>query len=96
MTEAAVVLLTQVEAARLVRCSTGKLARERRLGRLAYIPGRPVLLRLGDVLDWLERRRVAADGEATGKAGQTVTTKPYHPVRAARLAALHSRRKQRG
>jgi len=87
---AGVVLLTQEEAAKLVRCSAGKLARERRLGRLAYIPGRPVLLRLPDVLDWLERRRVpVTEPEHT-------TTKPYHPVRAARLAVLHSRRKQRG
>jgi excisionase family DNA binding protein len=53
-----VTLLTQAEAAKLLRCSVGKVARERRLGRLAYIPGRPVLLRLEDVLDWLERRRV--------------------------------------
>lgn len=54
-----IALLTQAEAAKLLRCSVGKLARERRLGKLAYVPGRPVLLRLEDVLDWLDRRRVA-------------------------------------
>jgi hypothetical protein len=52
-------LLTQRDAAQLLKCSEGKLARERRLGRLAYIPGRPVMLKLQDVLDWLDRRRVA-------------------------------------
>lgn len=72
-------LLTQAEAARMLRCSTGKIARERRLGRLAYVPGRPVLLRLEDVLDWLDRRRVAA---------KTVEAKPYNPTIAARRAAL--------
>lgn len=87
-----VILLTQVEAAKLVRCSTGKLARERRLGRLAYIPGRPVLLRLADVLDWLERRRVASSAE-TAPAITVATTKPYQPTRAARLAVLRNRSK---
>ena len=76
-----VTLLTQAEAARILRCSTGKVARERRLGRLAYIPGRPVLLRLEDVLDWLDRRRVTVK-TATPEA------KPYNPTTAARRAVL--------
>ena len=81
-------LLTQEEAARIVRCSAGKLAKERYLGRLAYIPGRPVLLKLSDVLDWLDRRRVAA--------AVTVAMKThYHPVRAGRLAALRKVRTRR-
>lgn len=57
-------LLTQEDAAKLVRCSCAKLARERRLGRLAYIPGRPVLIKMEDLLDWLDRRRVAAGPKA--------------------------------
>ena len=52
------VLLTQAEAAALLRVTTWKVARERAAGRMAYIPGRPVLIRYEDVLDWLERRKV--------------------------------------
>jgi excisionase family DNA binding protein len=82
-----VTLLTQAEAAKLLRCSVGKVARERRLRRLAYIPGRPVLLRLEDVLDWLERRRVTA---------KTKDAKPYNPTIAARRAALRHHTKTKG
>jgi hypothetical protein len=70
------VLLTQEDAARLMRCSTGKLARERRLGNLAYVPGRPVLIRLDDLLDWLDRRRIAAKPKELPPI--------YDPTRAAR------------
>jgi len=81
-----VVLLTQAEAAQMLRCSVAKLARERRLGRLAYVPGRPVMLRLEDVLDWLERRRVGVIEKTT-----ETTTKPYDPALAARRAVLRHR-----
>lgn len=74
------VLLTQVEAAKMLRCSTAKVARERRAGRLAYLPGRPVMLRLEDVLDWLERKRVTVKTRDEGK--------PFNPMIAARRAAL--------
>lgn len=74
------VLLTQAEAARMLRCSPAKLARERRLGRLAYIPGRPVMLRLEDVLEWLERRRITVK--------ETVEVRRLKPAIAARRAVL--------
>ena len=82
-----ITLLTQAEAAKLLRCSAAKLARERRLGRLAYVPGRPVLLRLEDVLDWLDRRRVTV---------KLKDAKPYNPTIAAHRAVLRQRNHTQG
>lgn len=51
-------LLTQEEAARLLRCSISKVERLRRDGALPYIPGRPVKVELADLLAYVEQTRV--------------------------------------
>ncbi|OWK20227.1 hypothetical protein AJ88_31875 [Mesorhizobium amorphae CCBAU 01583] len=42
-------LLTQIEVARLLRCSASKVKRLRKSGKLAYLPGRPVLVDEADL-----------------------------------------------
>lgn len=47
-------LLTESEVAERLRCSRTKIKRLRLSGKLAYIPGRPVLIRESDLNDYLE------------------------------------------
>ncbi|WP_352899525.1 helix-turn-helix domain-containing protein [Mesorhizobium sp. M1307] len=42
-------LLTQVEVAKLLRCSVSKVKRLRQSGKLAYLSGRPVLVDEADL-----------------------------------------------
>lgn len=79
-------LMTETEAAAYVHHSRATLARERRLGRLPYVRGRPPLIFRDDLLAWLERRRVDVTGIVTGRT-------PYNPVRAADRAVLRQRAK---
>lgn len=50
-------LLTQTEVAALLRCSTSKVGRLRREGAIPYLPGRPALIDLADVLAYVERMK---------------------------------------
>jgi hypothetical protein len=59
--------LTQSEAAQVARCSEVKLARERRAGKLAYVPGRPVLIRVGDLVAWMDARVVRRPSASEAK-----------------------------
>ena len=47
-------LLTEIEVAETLRCSTSKVKRLRLAGKLAYLPGRPVLIREDDLNAYLE------------------------------------------
>jgi excisionase family DNA binding protein len=47
-------LLTEIEAAQILRCSTSKIKRLRLSGRLAYIAGRPVLISETDLDAFVE------------------------------------------
>lgn len=47
-------LLTETEAAEILRCSTTKIKRLRLKGLLPYYPGRPVLIAESDLLECLE------------------------------------------
>ncbi|WP_082980720.1 helix-turn-helix domain-containing protein [Mesorhizobium sp. WSM3873] len=47
-------LLTQKEVAARLRCSEQKVKRLRKMGALAYIPGRPVLIAESDLEKYLE------------------------------------------
>ena len=49
-------LLTQREAATLLKCSERTVIRLRMAGEIPYIPGRPVKIRLVAILDYLERK----------------------------------------
>ncbi|TPI64275.1 helix-turn-helix domain-containing protein [Mesorhizobium sp. B3-1-3] len=58
-------LLTQDEAAAILRCSASKVKRLRITGRLAYLPGRPVLIEESDLEAYMESVRRAAKPPAT-------------------------------
>lgn len=59
-------LLTEMEVAETLRCSPSKVKRLRLSGRLAYLPGRPVLVREEDLIAYLESaRRPARTSEDT-------------------------------
>lgn len=49
-------ILTEQEAATLLRCSTKSLQRARAAGDLAFIRGRPVKIRLSDLLNYIEKK----------------------------------------
>lgn len=50
-------LLTEDQAAELLHRTPSWIAAKRRAGDLAFIPGRPVLIELGDLLDFIEKLR---------------------------------------
>ncbi|MCE7902850.1 MAG: DNA-binding protein [Gammaproteobacteria bacterium PRO9] len=50
-------LLTQIEAARILRCSVRTVARIRARGEVPSIPGRPVLIRESALDDYLRKRQ---------------------------------------
>jgi excisionase family DNA binding protein len=50
-------MLTEMEVAEALRCSASKVKRLRLSGRLAYLPGRPVLVREEDLAAYLESVR---------------------------------------
>lgn len=52
-------LLTQQEVAARLRRSVASIARLRRAGELAYLPGSPVMIPASEVDDYLERKMVA-------------------------------------
>jgi hypothetical protein len=52
--------LTQPETAELLRCSTSKVSQLRFSGKLAYIPGRPVLIEESDIRQYLDSYRCDA------------------------------------
>ena len=51
-------LLLESEVAQILRCSTEKVKRLRLSGKLAYQPGRPVLVDEADLLAYLESAKV--------------------------------------
>lgn len=76
-------LLTETEAAELMRCSREKIKRLRLSGQLPYLPGRPVLIDEADLLAMIEaakaktaqkspRKDLARPEEARRWALQTV------------------------
>jgi Helix-turn-helix domain len=57
-------LLTDREVATLLRCGVSKAARLRRAGELPFVPGRPPLVKLEDLLAWIEDRKLEARKQA--------------------------------
>lgn len=53
-------MLTEIEVSEVLRCSVSKVKRLRLSGRLAYLPGRPVLVREEDLNAYLESARRSA------------------------------------
>lgn len=52
-------LLTEPEAATIMRCSREKIKRLRLSGKLAYLPGRPVLIDERDLLALIDNMKTA-------------------------------------
>lgn len=73
-------LMTEAEAAKYISHHPATLARERRAGRLPYVPGRPVLIFREDLLAWLSRRRVDVVAHVAKPA--------FDPVQVANRAAV--------
>lgn len=61
-------MLTEIEVAEALRCSASKVKRLRLSGRLAYLPGRPVLVREEDLAAYLESARRPARAAEDGTA----------------------------
>lgn len=55
-------LLTEEEAAKILRRSTGTIKRLRLSGALAYIPGRPPMIDEVDLEEYISRSKVLATG----------------------------------
>lgn len=67
-------LLTETEAAAMLGCSTSKVNRLRRTGKLTYVVGRPVLIDEADLQAFIdaEAAKMAKKSQAIGQA-QRVT-----------------------
>ena len=87
MTNDLPMLMTEAEAAEYVHHNRATLARERRLGRLPYVRGRPPLIFRDDLLAWLQRRRVDVVSAVTGN-------QRFNPIKTADKAILKTRTKK--
>lgn len=54
-------LLTEKEVAAVLRCSCEKIRRLRYAGKLAYVPGRPVLIAEDDLNSFIDAEKLAAE-----------------------------------
>lgn len=63
-------MLTEPEVAERLRCSTSKIKRLRFAGKLAYLPGRPVLIELSELEDYI-RREKRIGRELEGSSNET-------------------------
>lgn len=91
-------LLTQKEVSERLRCSTSKIKRLRLDGKLAYLPGRPVLVRESDLNAYIETglRQISpttVEKESARKpaAHAAKNEDAYDPVKAARRAWIKRR-----
>lgn len=88
-------LLTQNEVAALLRCSVSKIERLRRDGSMPFLPGRPVLIEMADVLAYVERMRATTWLRARGRRPtpkESAAAAATRGRRAARLQGIIARR----
>lgn len=85
------VFLTEPEVAELLRCSTTKIKRLRFSGKLAYIPGRPVLIDKADLEIYLaevkQERLTKEEQEELRRARRGITWGHPDP----RIWAMHKK-----
>jgi Helix-turn-helix domain len=67
-------LLTDLDVATLLRCGVSKAARLRRAGELPFVPGRPPLVKLEDLLAWIEERNQEARKRAAQRRASWAAT----------------------
>lgn len=91
------IFLTEPEVAERLRCSTSKMKRLRLSGRLAFIPGRPVLIAESDLAAYIEatRRRVQ-EREAAAADADKANTRGDPDARRWALNAVLKLRSSRG
>lgn len=77
-------LLTEAEAAELMRCSREKIKRLRLSGTLPYLPGRPVLIDEADLIAMID----AMKGRSVQKHPQRNLARPEEARRWAMQAVL--------
>ncbi|MDH6231046.1 hypothetical protein M2281_001618 [Mesorhizobium soli] len=58
------VLLKEAEVAKVLGCSTSRVKQLRLSGKLAYIPGRPVLVDVADLNQFIARERSVKEKKA--------------------------------
>ena len=63
-------MLTEPEVAEILRCSTSKVKRLRLGGKLAYLPGRPVLVSRADLAAYIDSMKVGATTPDPGVAAK--------------------------
>lgn len=68
-------LLTQKEVAERLRCSEQKVKRLRKIGALAYIPGRPLLIYESDLEEYLSRAKRQSE-TALAKPDRAAPSRP--------------------
>ena len=68
-------LLTQKEVAARLRCSEQKVKRLRKIGALAYIPGRPVLIAETDLQKYLDDNK----RQVEPAVAKPIAAKPVRP-----------------
>ncbi|TGT63722.1 DNA-binding protein [Mesorhizobium sp. M00.F.Ca.ET.170.01.1.1] len=94
-------LLTQDEVADILECSTSTIKRLRQTGRLAYIPGRPVLIDEADLAAYQETLRREEPTPKVEKTKAEFVPPQQSPAKLARLIWLarqnsaHERAKRR-
>ena len=91
-------ILTEKEVADKLRCSTSKVKRLRLDGKLAYLPGRPVMIRETDLNAYIESAlcrnppiETKGRPERTPKSRVAAKEKEYDPVEAARKIWIRKR-----
>lgn len=65
-------LLLESEAAEILRCSREKVKRLRLSGRLAYLPGRPVLIDEKDLIEFISQQKAKLTPPVTPTHTETV------------------------
>lgn len=81
-------LLTQDEVAEILACSVSKIRRLRQTRRLAYIPGRPVLIDEADLATYQETLKRAAPPPKAEKKKAEFVHPTQSPANLARLIWL--------
>lgn len=87
-------LLTEREVANRLRRSLNAITRLRLSGKLAYIPGRPVLIDEADLAAYIERIRVERRPRFGGRTPDPTAT-PQEQLEDARAWALQAKITQR-
>lgn len=85
-------LMSELEVAEVLRCSSTKIKRLRLSGEISYLPGPPVLIAREDLDAFIERRKIKATAEVAAKGAE----ESRESARAWAIRQKFKRRKGRG